>query len=333
MATKIQKTKVGVFLVLCFGLIAVGLIVVGGMYENEGDHYDIFFNESVLGLTEGSPVVFLGVPVGKVDTISVTDEFLAHVQCIIAPGKITLREGVEAQLTIYSLAAGTLAVSLSGGEAGAARFPTGKPIPTKLSISTTVIEYIDEFKAVMENVSGIAEKIDKALVDLDEGQLTSIATKFETALDEGLEVLDQGKGFVNEATSTVSDLREDIKPIIENFKGISSDVRKLIVDLDELALTLNDKAKEFEVTATQERLNVVLENIGGVSEHLNSAMEQFDNVTANTMHQVDNVQHSVERALQDVSTAFDSLNHLVRQLKEDPASLVRGKANVKEEEK
>ena len=33
-----------------------------------------------------------------------------------------------------------------------------------------------------------------------------------------------------------------------------------------------------------------------------------------------------------LSTAFDSLNHLVRQLKEDPASLLRGKANVKEEE-
>jgi len=115
-ATKKQKMKVGIFLIVGFAAIVFAVTYLSGVYREHGLVYWVEFEESILGLNEGGLVEYLGVPVGRVREIYVTDQKKAHVRFVIDPEKVTLQEGVQAELVIYSLAAGTMAISLRGGD-------------------------------------------------------------------------------------------------------------------------------------------------------------------------------------------------------------------------
>ena len=56
MATRKQKVKVGLFLVICSLLIAGGVLLISGFKHEVRIPYWVEFDESVLGLSAGSLV-------------------------------------------------------------------------------------------------------------------------------------------------------------------------------------------------------------------------------------------------------------------------------------
>ncbi|MDD5129444.1 MAG: MlaD family protein [Candidatus Omnitrophica bacterium] len=73
MMRKVNKTKVGVFVVGAIALLVVALIVFGsGALFKQSDKYIIFFDGSVKGLAVGAPVNFRGVKIGNVSSIDLT---------------------------------------------------------------------------------------------------------------------------------------------------------------------------------------------------------------------------------------------------------------------
>ena len=322
MATRTQKLKVFLFLAVCGALMAGGLITVAGLYEHTGLHYWIEFDESVLGLGEGSVVVYQGVPVGKVEGISVTDSNLALVDVLIDPEKVRLKQGVEAQLVIYSLAAGTMAVSLSGGDPVAPPLPNHTAIPAKVSTIAAVSTRLEE---LMENLNAIAMNVRSGLEGIEEGQLTAVVDNFDGLLTDGRGFIEKGGNLVEEATTTVADLRDKAQTVIERFDALSTQVEELAGSLNTLAKNINSKVTEVDLAGTQGQLNKALENVAQITERVNEAVGRLGAVTNSAMHEADNVQHSLDRALRDASIALDSINALVGQLKDDPASLIRGK--------
>ena len=136
MATRAQKAKVGIFLLVCVGVIVFGGLFVSGLRTEERHEYYIVFEESVSGLSIGSPVQYMGVPVGTVKDIKVTDTNRVEVSILVSTEKVTLREGTNATLVTYNLAAGTMAVSLAiakNAEPGEPLQP-GSIIPTQESL-------------------------------------------------------------------------------------------------------------------------------------------------------------------------------------------------------
>lgn len=109
--------------------MAAVVVVLRGYYDDKGVTYAIEFEESISGLYEGGIVTYLGVPVGKVRDIFVTEANKPHVNIVIDPLKVQLFEGVEAQLVIYSFAAGTMAISLEGGHPISGNLPPREPHP------------------------------------------------------------------------------------------------------------------------------------------------------------------------------------------------------------
>jgi len=99
-ATRKQKMKVGAFLLMCVSLAASGAILISGLNTENGVRYWVEFDESVFGLYEGGMVQYMGVPVGKVENIRVTPNRRAHVDVVVNPDKVTLNDGVEAQLVL-----------------------------------------------------------------------------------------------------------------------------------------------------------------------------------------------------------------------------------------
>ena len=66
-----NKRAIGLFLIVGFALFLglIGQSVLSKIYADRKDVVVMYFNESLQGLSEGSPIVFQGVEVGKVTRV------------------------------------------------------------------------------------------------------------------------------------------------------------------------------------------------------------------------------------------------------------------------
>lgn len=71
-----NKKAIGLFLVIGFALFLglIGQSVLNKMHADRKDVVVMYFNESSQGLSEGSPIVFQGVEVGKVSRVALVAE-------------------------------------------------------------------------------------------------------------------------------------------------------------------------------------------------------------------------------------------------------------------
>nr|MDJ0857389.1 MlaD family protein [Desulfobacterales bacterium] len=87
MSKKANTAMIGAFVIGGAILAVVGILAFGsGALFKRTDDFVLYFEGDLTGLTVGSPVVFQGVPVGQVKTISVVYESAAktfHIPVVI----------------------------------------------------------------------------------------------------------------------------------------------------------------------------------------------------------------------------------------------------------
>ena len=71
MAKQANRMMIGGFVVLAVIIMAASLVVFGsGKFFQKTNKYILYFNESIKGLSVGAPVLFQGVQVGSVTSIT-----------------------------------------------------------------------------------------------------------------------------------------------------------------------------------------------------------------------------------------------------------------------
>ena len=87
MAKKVSKTLIGGFVVGAVALIVAGVAIFGsGKFFKEKRNYVLFFQGSLKGLNQGSPVVFKGVKIGSVIDIALqvnTEDLTVQIPVLI----------------------------------------------------------------------------------------------------------------------------------------------------------------------------------------------------------------------------------------------------------
>ena len=69
------RLKVGIFVTVSFFILAAAILwLAGSRFFQPVDNYQIVFEQSVSGLLPGAAVEYLGVTVGKVEGVRLTDE-------------------------------------------------------------------------------------------------------------------------------------------------------------------------------------------------------------------------------------------------------------------
>jgi len=311
---------VGVFLFVCFALTAIGITLVAGLIEDRGIHHWIIFEESVLGLYEGGIVEYLGVPIGKVRNISVTRLNLVSVEIVVDSRKATLYNGVEAQLVISSFAAGTLAVSLSGGNHAAGELPPNSIIPSKVSALTAIGGQLEE---LMDTFADISDRVATGLEGLEEGGLTKV-------VEESGRLVEDARVMVQEATETLKYVREETSGAVERILEVADSIKTFADSAKDLAGTLQAKIEPVDLKEIEAGLERVLDNAARLTAQLEHTASGLDNVFANVTHEADNVEFALRASLRELNDTLASLRRLSNQLRDDPASLVRGHAPVEE---
>lgn len=158
MATRAQKTKVGLFLFVGFAVIISVFVIIIRKDSKPTDRYFVKFEESVGGLTNDSSVLFKGVQVGKVKNIRVEDVNAVIVRVAIERDLVTLREGTIAKIAMGSLMGGKV-VELTGGESSAPVLKPGSFISSEPSImgnlAKDIPQILDDIKEILGNLNQV----------------------------------------------------------------------------------------------------------------------------------------------------------------------------------
>jgi len=309
------------FVVTCLLLVAGGIVLITGYTSKETVQYWVEFRESVLGLGSNSPVAYLGVPVGNVSNIYVTDGSVAHVEMEIFPDKVTLHEGVEAKLVLYSLATGTMAISLSGGQADGPVLPQGSQIPTTPSLVETVSSQVEGVLATLDDILGTFRD---GLSGVEEGDLAMM-------IQDAGALIARGQEFLANGSEALSEVRKQASTGIDGFNELVVNVQDLVKETNQTVVTVREKVAQLEVNETEKNVNKLVTNVSDLAERLNQTAEKLEEMVAATANHTANVEYNFSQTLQNLNDTLRSVRDLADTLEQDPSALVRGRGTPKGE--
>jgi ABC-type transporter Mla subunit MlaD len=320
LATRKQKAKVGLFLITCTLLIIGGVVLVTGLKYEPRITYYVEFAESVLGLSSGGLVEYMGVPVGNVADIVVrpgrtTGTPVAFVTIEVIENKVTLYQGVQAQLVLYSLATGTMAVSLAGGDPSLGVLPAGSLIPSKSSLVAAVSSRIE---TILDDLSDIIGVVKKGLDGMKEGDLNAV-------VERANKLLTSGEEFVNQANELLTDLGDDAKSGVQNFNSITKDLRELVGNTNDAVQTLRKQLDALNVSKTSENVNKVLDSVNNLAERLQDTAEVIEGLAKTAQGTTGNMEYNFRQTMRTLNESLNSIRDLADYLQRDPSALLRGK--------
>jgi phospholipid/cholesterol/gamma-HCH transport system substrate-binding protein len=331
MATRGQKIEVGVFVIVCSGLIIVVLALFAGVRREKPIVHFIEFDETVSGLYPGSEVRYRGVPIGSVTEITVTPQNRILVQIQSRPSVIRIRQGMEAQLHATGIT-GQLYINLKGGALGSPPLAPRMRIPSQPSLFAnlsaqlpplllSVNALLVEFEQALKSQGGLGNMAHNAgeLVTRLDTTVTDVGTRAVTLLDR-LNGLAAGelRTLVLDLQATSQTLRrvlDQAAPAWGDALARSAEtLRKLADNLAQLDVhTTNVQAQR-----ALQRLTTLAEELHGTGEELTLTLQQVRGDTSN-------VELLLRQAVKSWRETLTSAKALFDYLEQDPAALLTGK--------
>jgi phospholipid/cholesterol/gamma-HCH transport system substrate-binding protein len=303
METKANYVLIGVFtLATAAFLLLFGLWAAKYSSDKDWRYYDVIFNESVTGLTEGGSVQYNGIGVGTVAQLSLAPD---DPRKVIARVKLRAATPVKvdthAKLSFTGLT-GTAFIQLTGGS----------PKAPMLTAPGDAVPVIETEASALQN---IAETANKLVARLD-----------KVLSDENIDNIAKTLENLENATGAISDQRADLSALITNAR-ISSE--KLASTLD----TTNNAISDIDRELVQ-KLPQLIAKLDSTLNRLDSAAGNADALLSENRGAINNF---TQDGLSQLGPTLDELRALVRDLRkisarfeDNPAGYVLGRQKPKE---
>ena len=345
-----SKTLIGAFVVGAVVLIVAGVLIFGsGKLMKKTDTFVLFFESSLQGLSVGSPVLFRGVRIGSVTSITIeanAENLTIHIPVIIEiePDKIKvihgerardvtenlpnlIEKGLRAQLKMGSLLTGQLIIELG----------FSPDTPAKIVGLNTKHPEIPTIPSALERISDIMKDL-----------------PFDKIIDKLLSAVEAIENLVSSP---------DIPDTLHSLKMTVEDARKLLQNLDSridpLAMSIDKTVKEYgklardvdaqvkplasSVDSTLQEAQKLVRNVDGRIEPLVSSIDKslkqaFDAlaqakktlaVAEATIEKESPVIYQLDKALKEISRMARSIRSLADYLERHPDALLYGKGKPK----
>jgi len=306
MVSKVQKFRLGLFILICSILLMIFLISVAGnkLMEKRDTYYIHYENVSIIGLQVGGSVKYHGINIGRVDDISIDPD---NVQRIIV--EISIKEGtpikedVEATLSPVGIT-GLMQIELFGGSNEAKTLPPG-----------SVIKQGESF---LQNISGKAEVITEKIELLLNNFLEITNSQNLQSVNNIIENVDY---MIEDSRQPIGQILDSADSTIVHMNQIASDLAKTtarineIVQSNQIDILLDNTT---QITSDLKEINFIemTENLNEVITNANSAIEHIDVTVLNS-------QQDLKITIDTMREVMDNLNEFTRQLNEDPTILWR----------
>jgi phospholipid/cholesterol/gamma-HCH transport system substrate-binding protein len=275
-------------------------------YSGRGDRrdyqsYEIYFEGSVSGLSEGSPVRYLGVDVGRVTSLSVDKDDPRRVK-VLAEIDTTapITGNTLASLGLLGLT-GLLYIDLQQDT----RAPAASPQPLQKG----------DRHPVIPSRKGTIEASLERLPDVL-GQAATVMSRVEKLLgEENVRSVGASLANIERASKDLPAVMEDARQLAADLRGISASTLKLTTRLNQT------------VESTQPDIQALLANARATSEKLQKTADGLDRmVNANDGALGRNAGASLadlQQLVIDARAASYEVKDLARALRENPSSLIR----------
>ena len=329
MAKEVSKTVIGAFVVSAIALIVIGVVIFGsGRFFQKTNKYVLFFDGSLKGLSEGSPVMWRGVKIGSVTEITIyidPDTMSTQIPIIIEvePDRFYMKGmpvkkrdpdrnvaklielGMRGKLAMQSIVTGQLMIDLDLHPEFPARFVVDDfPYPEIPTVPTTL-------QQIAETVNDLPiRKMFKKLEDAIENMSNVLG-------DPGLkEMAASAKGVVENANRLIKNtdklvikVDRQVEPLVDSITDIADDAQKLIRHVD----------RHVEPVAVK-----IGQTLDAAEVALVEAKKTLQGIEAFTAEN-SSLHYRINTALEELARAASSLHILSDYLEQYPDSLFRGK--------
>ena len=311
-----RKKKVSSsFLIGAFVLI--GVIILAGtiiwlgqtQFMQETAYYATYFEGSVEGLEKGSPVKYLGVPIGSVDRIGVAPDGKL-VEVIM---QIDSKIQIDRKLRIKAEYAG-----LAGGKFLQLSYPTSPEVLDAFP----KISFEPPFELIKSSPSGI-EEIEIAMKEvINNLRLLKVA-----------EISNETVRFLNSASAFFEN--KELQNTIVKFSESAQHLDNILMRADQTNFISNIESTSYKLLQTSEQLVAFGEKLNKEVESLmltkkvDYAFAQFDTTMTHTKKIVnvlgyrgEEVLFTLNQTLQELQSTNKQLKKTLKAITENPGQLL-----------
>jgi paraquat-inducible protein B len=335
MSARASSTAIGVFVSGAIVLAVVAVLLFGsGKLFSKQEKFIIYFEDSVNGLTIGSPVKFKGVQIGQVSNIMIRydqspDDPVAYIPVIVEIDVARLRNqlgvevdlgndqefeaqvesGLRAKLELQSLLTGLLYVDFDYYDNLANTVP---PKPIQISQPPKY----KEIPSLRSGLSEMQKSVTQALENISSIDFKQISTKVNQLLDQ----LNSGVGQID-----FKDINDELIEALKNLNSVLGDpkLKEAIAQLNltlgsfqQLSDNINAQVQPLstEIQLTAQRARVTLAEVDRTL------------ITLRQMVQPESaLRYELDTTLAQIAGAAQSIQVLTDYLERNPNALLTGK--------
>lgn len=307
MASLKTKFTVGLFVLIGIALAVVAVIWVGmSHYFEKGNYYVAYFDESVQGLNRDSPVKFMGVSIGRVDSVSVApDATVVQVVLKIETG-LKLEEDMVAHLKSVGIT-GIIFVELQRRKEGQPDLSPKISFPSKYTVVATKPSGTKRF---LQGIDDLLNQINALDIEEISNKLKSTLSKISQSVDDA-----QIKGLSSDIRSSLI----KVETATASLNTLAANANKTVLLLDKPIATLDRIFAENEKGLTE-----AIEDFGLSLRNASTFLGQGTDLIRGTDARLASLQQQFMLTLQNLEKASDNLNRFIELISDNPSRLLFG---------
>jgi phospholipid/cholesterol/gamma-HCH transport system substrate-binding protein len=295
METRANHVWVGAVTLALFGALALAWVWLAHLGEGRKNDFDIFFRQSVDGLSKGSAVSYAGVPAGQIQAIELwkKDPGFVRVRVSVDP-KIPILQGTTA--TIQGSFTGVSTIMLNGGVKGAPAIaeagPEGVPvIPTKRG---GLGELLSNAPLLLERLATLTERLTLLLSDDNQKSISNILAHTDKITKDMADASPQLKKVVGDLDVTLLQAQKTLA----GFEKVAGSADKVLGENgDTLAKQLRETLSAAKGAA---------DSLKAAADGVKPAGQQLSQSTLPAAEAAIRDLRATSKALRDITEKIDS---------------------------
>ena len=313
MATKAQKVRLSIFLIISSSvLLLFFIILVGNRLLKRMDIYYIVYEDiSVTGLEPGAAVKFRGVQVGRVSGLAVKDAASIIIE-IEVEQDTPIKKDTEAILTLVGIT-GLKFIELTGGSVESESLPVGSNITAGQSLFENISGYAEiilgKLERVLNNINLMTGPETAGAINDAIHSLASISSEIDTLLRDNRPTLELVIDNLASTTEKVDSTMTVINNMIQSEK-----IQNAVSNIDHITETLRTQIDSLRLAETSRDLLDLLENT-------NKMVVNYDLLAIRA-------RDDILGSLRNLDETLDNLREAADVIRENPSVLIRGRTTT-----